>query len=305
MTLVTGGAGFIGSTLVQALSRAGEPVRVLDDFSTGRRGRVAGLPGVEVIEGDIADRRAVRAAAAGVRRVAHLAALASVPRAEVNPREAARVNVAGTLTLLEEARRAGVRSLAYASSCSVYGKGEGPFSETSPVSPRSVYAITKLAAERHVLLFHRSGGPAGIALRFFNVYGPAQPADSPYSGVLALFAAAARSGARPIIHGDGLQTRDFVHVNDVVRAIRLALDAAPGAAGGQAFCVASGRAATIREIWTLVAEAAGSSARPRFGPSRAGDMRHASAATVRAAERLGFRARIGLEDGIRSFFIAK
>ena len=299
-TLVTGGAGFIGSALVSRLSRAGERVLVLDDFSTGRRERVAGLPGVEVRTGDIRDPKAVRRALSGVDRVVHLAALASVPLSEETPAAAARTNVAGTVIVLREARRAGVASLVYASSCSVYGDGTSPFAESDPLRPGSVYAVTKLAGERHALLGHRTGGPPAVALRFFNVYGPGQPADSPYSGVLALFVAAAVSGARPTIHGDGAQTRDFVHVRDVVRAIRLALEAAPGPAGGRAFNVGSGRPVSILELWQRTAAQAGSRAAPRFGPTRAGDMRHAAARTGRAAEELGFRARVSLPQGIRS-----
>ena len=298
--LVTGGAGFIGSALATRLAGAGERVRVLDDFSTGRRERVSGNPLIEVCEGDIRDSAAVREALAGVNRVAHLAALASVPRAELDPETAARVNVEGTLVVLDESRRAGVSALVYASSCSVYGDaGERPIVESVPLRPCSVYAVTKLAGERHVLLYHRTGGPSAIALRFFNVYGPGQPADSPYSGVLARFTVQATGGERPEIHGDGGQTRDFVFVGDVVDALVFALEKAPQEPGGQAFNVGTGRAASVGEIWALVAKAARVEVIPTFGPVRAGDMRHASADTRRAAELLGFRARIPLEEGIR------
>ena len=299
MILITGGAGFIGSALAVRCAAAGERVRVLDDFSTGRRERVSGNPLIEVSEGDIRDPAAVRGALAGVGRVAHLAALASVPRAELDPETAARVNVEGTLVVLDEARRAGVAALAYASSCSVYGDaGERPIVESAPLKPRSVYAVTKLAGERHVLLHHRTGGPPAIALRFFNVYGPGQPADSPYSGVLARFGAQALAGERPEIHGDGGQTRDFVFVADVVDALVLALEKASGEAGGHVFNIGTGRSASVRELWRLVADAAGAERTPTFGPVRAGDMRHASADTSRAAELLGFRARVPLREGI-------
>ena len=233
MILITGGAGFIGSALAIRLADAGERVRVLDDFSTGRRDAVSGNPRIEVCEGDIRDAARVREALGGVGRVAHLAALASVPRAERDAETAARVNVEGTLVVLEESRRAGVSALAYASSCSVYGDaGERPIAESASLKPRSVYAVTKLAGERHVLLCHRTGGPPAIALRFFNVYGPGQPADSPYSGVLARFCAQALAGEPPEIHGDGGQTRDFVFVTDVVEALVLALGRASGGPGG-------------------------------------------------------------------------
>lgn len=299
MILITGGAGFIGSALALERAAAGERVRVLDDFSTGRRDRVAGNPLIEVCEGDIRDPAAVREALAGVTRVAHLAALASVPRAELDPEAAARVNVEGTLAVLEGARRAGVSALVYASSCSVYGDaGERAIPESAPLKPRSVYAVTKLAGERHVLLHHRTGGPPAVALRFFNVFGPGQPAASPYSGVLARFCAQALAGERPEIHGDGGQTRDFVFVTDVVDALVLALDGAAGEPGGHVFNVGTGRSASVREIWRLVADAAGAALTPTFGPVRAGDMRHAAADTRQAAELLGFRARVPLREGI-------
>lgn len=299
MILITGGAGFIGSALALRCVRAGERVRILDDFSTGRRDRVTGDARIEVHEGDIRDPAAVREALHGVDRVAHLAALASVPRAELDPETAARVNVEGTLVVLDESRRAGVSALAYASSCSVYGdSGERPIAESAPLKPRSVYAVTKLAGERHVLLYHRTGGPPAVALRFFNVYGPGQPADSPYSGVLARFTAQAIAGERPEIHGDGGQTRDFVFVGDVVAAVVLALDRAAKDPGGQAFNIGTGRSASVWEIWRLVADAAGAALTPTFGPVRAGDMRHASADVRKAAELLGFRARVPLDEGV-------
>ncbi|MXZ59470.1 MAG: NAD-dependent epimerase/dehydratase family protein [Acidobacteria bacterium] len=299
MILITGGAGFIGSALALERAAAGERVRVLDDFSTGRRDRVSGNPLIDVREGDIRDSAAVREALAGVNRVAHLAALASVPRAELDPEAAARVNVDGTLVVLDESRRAGVSALVYASSCSVYGDaGERPIAESAPLKPRSVYAVTKLAGERHVLLHHRTGGPPAVALRFFNVYGPGQPADSPYSGVLARFSAQALAGERSEIHGDGGQTRDFVFVADVVDALVLALQGASGEPGGHVFNVGTGHSASVREIWRLVADAAGASPAPTFGPVRAGDMRHAAADTREAAELLGFRARVPLQEGI-------
>lgn len=299
MILITGGAGFIGSALALRCAAHGERVRVLDDFSTGCRERVSGDPRIEVCEGDISDGVAVRNALSGVTRVAHLAALASAPRAELEPETAARVNVEGTLVVLEESRRAGVSALVYASSCSVYGDaGRRRIIESVPLRPGSVYAVTKLAGERHVLLHHRTGGPPAIALRFFNVYGPGQPADSPYSGVLARFTAQVLAGDRPEIHGDGGQTRDFVFVDDVVEALVLALQEAPRKAGGEVFNVGTGHAASVAQIWRLVAEAAETELSPTFGPVRAGDMRHAAADTRKAADLLGFRAKVPLNEGI-------
>ena len=302
MILVTGGAGFIGSVLVLRLAAEGERVRVLDDFSAevsaARGERLAGLSGVEVLEGDIRDPGAVRNALAGVGRVVHLAA-PSVRGAEEDPETAARGNIAGTLTVLGESRRAGVGSFVHASSYSVYGDaGDLPTTEATPPNPLSVHAATKLAGERHVLLHHRTGGPPAAALRFFSVYGPGPSPDSPGSGAPVRFAAAALSGTAPEIHGDGRQTRDFVSVSDAVEAVVRALDAAPGAAGGEAVNIGAGRAVSVLEVWRLAARAAGVALEPRFGPPRAGDLRHACANPEKAVALLGFRARVGLAEGI-------
>jgi len=300
LILVTGGAGFIGSALVARIVREGGRVRVLDDFSTGTRERLRRFPEVEVREGDVACEETVRAALRGVTGVAHLAALASVPRAEFEPALAVRSNVLGTLTVLVEARRAGVSGLVYASSCSVYGDyGEGPIPENAPLVPQSVYAATKLAGERHVLLHHRTGGPPAVALRFFNVYGPGQPADCSYAGVLARFARVAELGERPEVHGDGGQTRDFVFVADVVEAILLALRHAGSGAGGGVFNVGTGAPSSVLEIWKNVAESCGSDQKPVFGPLRPGDVRHAAADVRSARESLGFEARVSLDEGVR------
>lgn len=299
MTLVTGGAGFLGAALVRRLSAAGERVRVLDDFSAGRRERVVGLPRVEVREGDIRDPAAVRTALAGVDRVAHLAAHASRAGAAAEPQAAARVNIGGTLVLLGESRRARVSRFVYASSSGVAGAaGGGPIPATASPRPASVLAITKLAGERHVLLHHESGGPPAVALRLFHVYGPGRRAEAPGSEVLSRFAAAARSGRRPRIHGDGRQRRDFVFVGDAVDALRLALDAAPGPAGGEVFEVGGGCTASLLDAWRLTAAAAGVALTPRFGPPRSGEDPCRAAETGKASALLGFRAKTGLAEGI-------
>lgn len=306
MTLVTGGAGFIGSAVVRRLVADGESVRILDDFSTGEGRELADLPGVELVEGDLTDAAVVEAAVNGAHRVVHLAAVSSVPTAEEQPERAAEVNVGGTLSLLRASRRAGVSAFAFASSCAVYGDGgDQALAESGPVSPESVYAVTKVAAERHVLQHHRTGGPPGVALRFFNVYGVGDRADSPYARVIANFSAAALAGERPEVHGDGEQTRDFVHRSDVVEAILLALDRASGEAGGEAFNVASGRRLSVLDIWRLTAAAAGVDLSPRFAPLRPGDVRHAFADTGKAERLLGFRAAVRLEDGIAEVLAAK
>lgn len=306
MTLVTGGAGFIGSAVVRRLVGDGEPVRILDDFSTGDGRELADLPGVELVEGDIAEAAVVEAAVSGSERVIHLAAVSSVPTAEEQSERAAEVNVGGTLSLLRASRRAGVSAFAFASSCAVYGDGgDEALVESAPVSPASVYAITKLAAERHVLQHHRTGGPPAVALRFFNVYGVGDRADSPYARVIANFSAAALAGERPEVHGDGKQTRDFVHRSDVVEAILRALDRASGEAGGEAFNVASGRRLSVLDIWRFTAAAAGVDLAPRFAPLRPGDVRHAFADPGKAERLLGFRAAVRLEDGIAEVLAAR
>lgn len=298
--LVTGGGGFIGSHLVRALLSRGDSVRVLDDWSTGLRSRLEGLAGdLDVIDGDIRDERVVARACAGAHGVLHQAAQVSVPRSVEAPRETADVNVTGLVTLLSAALRAGTRGFVLASSCAVYGEPRNERqSESSPCAPASPYAASKLAGEAFVQAACREG-LRGVSLRYFNVFGAGQRPDSAYAAVIPAFVSALRAGRAPLIHGDGRQSRDLVHVSDVVRANLLALDA-PDEAVGCAFNVGTGRATSVLDLATILAGLVEGGRPPEFGSPRPGDVRHSLADTSRAASVLGFRAETGLEDGLRS-----
>jgi len=242
-TCVTGGAGFIGSNLVDRLVRDGHEVAVLDNLSTGRRENLEAVEGdVRFFEGDLRDPAVVAQAVRGCEAVFHLAALAAVARSIDDPQEVTDVNVGGTLNLLMAARDAGARRVVFASSSSVYGDTPTlPKVETMPTSPRSPYAASKVAGEALLMAFHAAYGLEGVALRYFNVYGPRQSPDSQYAAVIPLFVAAMSEGRPPTIHGDGEQTRDFTFVADVVDAVVRAATA-PAAASRSADGLACHRA---------------------------------------------------------------
>src|SRR6267143_763047 len=251
--LVTGGAGFIGSHIVEALLRRREGVVVLDDLSTGRRknleaalkARPESAPEAEMIEGDIRDPATVRRALRGVHYVLHQAALPSVQRSVEDPVAAHEVNVSGTLNLLVAAREAGVRRFVYASSSSVYGDSEVlPKLESMTPAPLSPYAVSKLAGEHYCRVFHGLFGLETVALRYFNVFGPRQDPTSQYAAVVPNFVTAALAGRSPTVYGDGLQSRDFTYIDNAVDANLKACEAPPGAAGG-AYNIACGSAATL------------------------------------------------------------
>jgi nucleoside-diphosphate-sugar epimerase len=294
--LVTGGAGFIGSHLVEELRRRGEQVRVLDDLSTGRRGNVP--EGVELVEGTIADGATVRRAVAGCDYVLHQAAIPSVPRSVKEPLETHRANVDGTLEVLLAARDAGVRRLVFAGSSAVYGNTDVlPKHEGMPPSPLSPYALHKLVGEEYGRQFHTLYGLPAVTTRYFNVFGPRQRAGSPYSGVISLFIEALANRRAPTIHGDGGQTRDFTYVSDVVDGV-LACCEAPDAPG-QVMNVAAGRRVSLLELYEALQKILGTSIEPVFGPSRDGDVRDSQADITRARHILGFEPRVSFEDGLR------
>lgn len=296
--LVTGGAGFIGSHLVEALATRGSRVRVLDDFSTGLRENLAHIrPAPEIVEGDLADPAAVNRAAEGATVVFHLGAVASVQRSIEDPAFSHRVCATGTVHVLDAARRSGVRRVVYAASSSAYGIPVGEVqTEEDPPRPLSPYAAAKLAGEGYAQAFAASYGLETVSLRFFNIFGPRQRADSPYSGVIAIFAAAMAEGRQPIVHGDGLQTRDFTYVTNVVQALLKAAEAPR--VSGRTYNVGTGRRVTILDLMTVLNRLLGTNVEPRFGPPRSGDVRHSCADIRRARQELGYEPTVSFEDGL-------
>lgn len=295
--LVTGGAGFIGSHLVQRLLERGCAVRVLDDFSSGSRARLDGLgPAVEVVEGDVRDPGALAAAVAGADTIFHLAALVSVTQSVEQPVETFDVNLLGTLRLLEAARQAGAARVVLASTCAVYGDAAAlPVSEGTPPAPLSPYAASKLAAEEALKLYSRLHGLATVSLRFFNVYGPGQDPSSPYAAVVPRFIAALRAGRQPTIFGDGLQTRDFVYVGDIVEGLYAAATL-PGVAGS-VFNVGRGEETSVLGLALAIGAQLGVEVSPVFAPARDGELLR-SYGDVSAFAAAGFRAATTLDAGL-------
>jgi UDP-glucose 4-epimerase len=298
--LVTGGAGFIGSHLAEALTAAGRPVRVFDDFSTGLRENLAHLdPRPEVVEGTVTDPGALERATAGCDVVFHLAAVASVAKSVEDPLANHAVNATGTLNVLQAARKAGVRRVVYAGSASAYGGASDPAGqdEDTPLCALSPYAAAKLAGEFYCQAFAATYGLETVRLRFFNVFGPRQRADSPYSGVIAIFTAALTAGRAPTVHGDGLQSRDFVAVADVAKALLLAADT-PGVSG-RVYNVGTGTSVTVLDLVAALNKLLGTNAVPKHGPPRAGDVRHSRAKLDRIRKDLGYEPSVSFEEGLR------
>jgi len=296
--LVTGGAGFVGSNLVSRLLERGQDVRVLDDLSTGYPGNVDGR--AELVECDVSDEDVVAKAVAGAEVVFHLAAHRSVIGSVEHPLATDTANTHGTLTVLKCALDAGVRRVVYASSSSVYGGAAAlPTVETAVPMPRSPYAVSKLAAEQYCRVFTELYGLETVALRYFNVYGPRQRPDSAYAAVIPLFIRSLFSGERPVVHGEGDQTRDFTFVDDVVEA-NLAASSAPGqAAAGRVFNIACGGSHSLLELLDVLGRLIGVDPQPVHAPPREGDIRHSQADVTAARDTLGFEARVSLEDGLR------
>lgn len=288
--LVTGGAGFIGSNLSRALLERGMRVRILDNFSTGRRENLDGIvDDVELAEGDIRGIEMVRAAAKDVQVVFHLAALPSVTRSIADPMTTHETNATGTLNVMLAARDDGAERVVYASSSSIYGDQERlPVDETMAPRPISPYAVSKLAGEGFLAAFHRAYGLGTVALRYFNVYGPRQNPDSEYAAVVPRFATATLAGRAVTIYGDGEQLRDFTFVGDVVQANLLAADARE-AALGRAFNVAGGDPHTVLQLLETIRELAPSPApEPVFEAPRVGDIRSSHADIASARDGLGW-----------------
>lgn len=294
--LVTGGAGFIGSHLSLALIGLGARVRVLDDFSTGHRKNLA--PGAELVEGSVADEAAVTRAVTGCGLVFHLAAMVSVPQSVAEPDLCVRSNIVGTQRVLTGAKSAGVRRVVLASTCAVYGDQPNlPSREGDPTMCCSPYAASKLAGEGLMQAFARTGGPSTACLRFFNVYGPGQDPKSAYAAVISAFAAALREGRTPTIFGDGEQTRDFVFVEDIVRANLLAATS-PAELRGEVFNVGTGSRTSLLHLLAMLAKVAGRPATADHKPARAGDVRHSQADIARIRTTLGYEPRTAMEQGL-------
>ncbi len=296
--LVTGGCGFIGSHLVEALAGEGHIVRVLDDLSSGYTRNLAHIRGrVEVIVGDVRDPAQVAAAMEGMSHVFHEAALVSVFDSVNRPRDNHDINLTGTLNVLEAARARGVRRVVMASSAAVYGNNPDlPKREDMRPEPESPYAIGKIGGEYMARVFHRLYGLETVALRYFNVYGPRQDPTSMYSGVISKFSSVLAAGGTPRIFGDGGQTRDFVFVGDVVQANLLAMRTPAAAAG--VFNVGTGRQTSLLDLLATLQAIAGRSGAPEFAEARAGDIRDSVADISRAREVLGYEPRATLHAGL-------
>jgi nucleoside-diphosphate-sugar epimerase len=298
MYLVTGGAGFIGSHLVEELVRRGERVRVVDSLITGKRANLAGVEGrIEFVLGDLAEAGVAERAVDGVDYVLHQAAIPSVPRSVTEPVQCHRANVDATLNVLVAARDAHVRRLVYAGSSSVYGNAAAlPKREDMATEPLSPYALQKLVSEQYARMFTSLYGLETVTTRYFNVFGPRQDPSSPYSGVISLFIRAFLEGRAPTIHGDGGQTRDFTYVANVVDGVLKACHAT-GAAGG-VFNVATGGRISLNQLCRVLQQLTESSLQPAFGPTRVGDVRDSQADITLARERLGYEPTVGLEEGL-------
>lgn len=298
--LVTGGAGFIGSHLVEALLEEGYQVRVVDNLATGHRKNLSHLEGrFDWLEGDLQHFEVAEAAVAGVHYVIHQAAIPSVPRSVREPLESHASGPTATLNVLEAARRAGVRRVLFAASSSAYGDAvELPKHEAMLPNPLSPYAAGKLAGEHYVRVYAQTMGLDGVALRYFNIFGPRQDPSSPYSGVISLFARALSEGRRPVIFGDGSQSRDFTYIANVVHANLLALRS-PRPLGGVALNVGTGQRITLLDLVSQLNAAFGSRLDPIFEPPRAGDVRDSQASLAAIRQAIGYEPLVDFEEGLR------
>jgi nucleoside-diphosphate-sugar epimerase len=298
--LVTGGAGFIGSNLVEALLARGERVRVLDDFSTGKRANLQPwLDRIELVEGSLARIEDCRRAAAGVDYVLHQGALPSVPKSIAMPLESNQANVDGTLNILVAARDAGVKRLVYAASSSAYGDTPTlPKVESMPAAPKSPYAIQKYAGEMYCRVFWETYQLETVALRYFNIFGPRQDPTSQYSAAIPRFITSIASGKPPTIFGDGEQTRDFTFIENVVEA-NLRACTAPPACAGKMVNIACGERISLNALVKMINEVLGTNVQPSYDATRAGDVKHSLAGIELARELIGYRPKVLFAEGIR------
>jgi UDP-glucose 4-epimerase len=298
--LVTGGAGFIGSHIATALVERGDKVRVLDNLSTGRRENLEHLGArIEFVKGDLVDRRAVESALADIEIVFHQAALASVPRSVAQPLNTNAVCVTGTVNLLDAARAAGVRRVVYAGSSSIYGDRTAAAAkhETDLPAPVSPYAAAKAAGELYCQAFYATYGLETVTVRYFNVFGPRQDPQSEYAAVIPKFATMMLAGRRPVIFGDGRQSRDFTYVANVVAGNLLAAESS--AAPGQTFNIACGEQMNLLDLVEAINRVLGTKLDPIFDPPRVGDVRDSLADVSLARDLLGYRPVVEFDDGLR------
>lgn len=297
--LVTGGAGFIGSNIAIELVRREETVRIIDNLATGRKENIESiLDRIEFIEGDICDLDIIRRAASGIDYVLHQAAIPSVARSVEDPVTTNAANVTGTLNVLLSARDAGVKRLVFASSSSIYGDSPTlPKEENMPPNPLSPYAASKLIGEYYCKIFQSLFGLETICLRYFNVFGPRQDPTSHYAAVIPIFITAVAGGRQPTVYGDGLQSRDFTFIENVIEANLLAC-AAPKEATGEVYNVACGECFTLLDLLDEIANVLNKKAKPLFEPARPGDVKHSLADISRARKSLFFEPKVSFAEGL-------
>jgi UDP-glucose 4-epimerase len=299
--LITGIAGFIGSTLAHALVQQGHEVRGIDNLSTGNLDNLSDIrSAVDFEQTDLQDAAGMKAACDGIDFVLHQGAVASVPKSVKDPIGSHESNINGTLNLLVAARDAKVRRIVYAASSSAYGdQPTQPKQEDMLPLPLSPYAVQKLTCEYYIQSFYRSYGLEGVCLRYFNIFGPCQAADSPYSGVIAQFVFKMMAGQTPTIFGDGLTSRDFNYVDNAVSANLLACVAPKEFATGRVFNIGTGTSQTLNDVYAAIAREFNFTAKPNYGPEREGDIKHSLAEISRATRELGYQPKVQFQEGLR------
>jgi len=299
--LITGIAGFIGSSLARAVLAQGDQIRGIDNLSTGKRENLAEILGrIDFREADLLNMDALHGACRGVDYIFHEAAIPSVPKSVLDPLGSNRANVDGTVNLLVAARDAKVKRIAYAASSSAYGDTPTlPKHEGMVPNPISPYAVAKLTGEYYMTSFYRCYGLETVSLRYFNIFGPRQDPTSPYSGVLAKFITNMLNGEQPTIFGDGTQSRDFTYIDNAVDANLLAMKAPASQVAGQVFNVATGKRADLNQAFQLLKTIIGYPGEVKYGPSRSGDVKHSLADLSRAEKHLGYAPKVDFEEGLR------
>lgn len=299
--LITGIAGFIGSSLARAVLAQGDQVRGIDNLSTGKRENLTEiLSRIDFREGDLLNLEALHDACRGVDYIFHEAAIPSVPKSVLDPLGSNRANVDGTVNLLVAARDVKVKRIVYAASSSAYGDTPTlPKHEGMVPNPISPYAVAKLTGEYYMTSFYRCYGLETVSLRYFNIFGPRQDPTSPYSGVLAKFITNMLNGEQPTIFGDGTQSRDFTYIDNAVDANLLAMKAAASQVAGQVFNVATGKRADLNQAFQLLKKIIGYPGEVKYGPSRSGDVKHSLADLSRSEKHLGYAPKVDFEEGLR------